>query len=215
MQTREERETVVRRSKTNMILDASREVFSRMGYHSARLEDIADAAGFSKTALYYYFKDKEEIFLNLCLREHGRLLNEIIANTSNCDSFISSFEEIIRALFAVFGEHFPFMITMINSGPEKSINPADFLKYKKEIAEFRKFQDTMQQLFITKIENGKKSGEIASTLDNKMIANQLEALIKGVFQRWWQDGKMGEIENEITGITQFISSGLGIKYEIR
>ena len=90
MNPKEERENAVRKTKMNLILDASVEVFARLGYHAARLEDIADAAGFSKTALYYYFKDKEEIFLNLCLREHEKLLEEVRKNTADCRSFLLS-----------------------------------------------------------------------------------------------------------------------------
>src|SRR5690554_8047097 len=41
------------------------QILSQKGYHETRLEDIAEKAGFSKSALYRYYKDKDEIFFNI------------------------------------------------------------------------------------------------------------------------------------------------------
>jgi len=44
------------------ILKAAQEVFSKFGYKKTTLDDIAKYIGKGKSALYYYFKSKEEIF---------------------------------------------------------------------------------------------------------------------------------------------------------
>lgn len=44
------------------ILDASRDLFARFGYKKTTMEDIAMALRKGKSSLYYYFKNKEEIF---------------------------------------------------------------------------------------------------------------------------------------------------------
>lgn len=44
------------------ILKAAQEVFSKYGYKKTTLEDIAQYIGKGKSALYYYFKSKQEIF---------------------------------------------------------------------------------------------------------------------------------------------------------
>ncbi len=51
----------VRRDKHNRILDAAVRVFARMGYHGARISDIAKEAGIAYGLVYHYFKNKEEI----------------------------------------------------------------------------------------------------------------------------------------------------------
>jgi AcrR family transcriptional regulator len=48
-----------------LLLRAAVQVFARVGYEKAQVEEIADAAGFSKGALYAHFKSKEELFLAL------------------------------------------------------------------------------------------------------------------------------------------------------
>jgi AcrR family transcriptional regulator len=47
------------------ILLAAAEVFSRQGYASATLQELAEAAGFAAPSLYRYFQNKEEIFRSL------------------------------------------------------------------------------------------------------------------------------------------------------
>src|SRR6202789_2026568 len=49
----------------DLLLRAAERVFARVGYETAQVEEIADAAGFSKGALYAHFKSKEELFLGM------------------------------------------------------------------------------------------------------------------------------------------------------
>ncbi|MFA7287733.1 MAG: helix-turn-helix domain-containing protein [Melioribacteraceae bacterium] len=46
----------------NSIVDAARRVFQKWGFNKTIMEDIAHEAGKAKSTLYYYFKNKEEIF---------------------------------------------------------------------------------------------------------------------------------------------------------
>ncbi|HKV83593.1 MAG TPA: TetR/AcrR family transcriptional regulator [Ktedonobacterales bacterium] len=47
--------------RRSQILDAAMAVFSRRGFHAARMDDIAEEAGLSKGALYLYYKSKDAI----------------------------------------------------------------------------------------------------------------------------------------------------------
>jgi len=47
---------------TKKILEAARSVFTKKGYHEARMKDIAEMVGVGKPTLYLYFKNKEELF---------------------------------------------------------------------------------------------------------------------------------------------------------
>jgi TetR/AcrR family transcriptional regulator len=50
------------------ILDAALEIFSVVGFHGARIDQIASIAGFSKPNLLYYFRTKEELYTALLRR---------------------------------------------------------------------------------------------------------------------------------------------------
>ena len=55
-----------------LLLDAAIEVFAEKGYHGASLDDVADAAGFTKGAVYSNFTRKSDLFRALLERESAR-----------------------------------------------------------------------------------------------------------------------------------------------
>ncbi|WP_165956020.1 TetR/AcrR family transcriptional regulator [Streptomyces hainanensis] len=61
----EERNAERQRARRAQILDAATSVFAELGYHGARMDDIVRASELSKGAIYWYFKSKEEIAVEL------------------------------------------------------------------------------------------------------------------------------------------------------
>jgi AcrR family transcriptional regulator len=61
-----------RQRTRDRLLDAAAEVFARLGYHGASLEAVADAAGFTKGAVYSNFATKGELFAALLLRSSSQ-----------------------------------------------------------------------------------------------------------------------------------------------
>ena len=55
------------------LLEAGLRCFARRGFHSATMDEIAVEAGVSKGAIYWHYKDKQELFLSI-MRERGRAL---------------------------------------------------------------------------------------------------------------------------------------------
>jgi len=58
----------VSEKRKNQILDAAMEAFSKVGFHKARMSDIADSSGLSKGSLYWYFESKNDLIVNLLAR---------------------------------------------------------------------------------------------------------------------------------------------------
>jgi len=52
-------------STRERILEAALDVFASKGYHDARLDDIVETAHISKGSIYFYFPNKERLFLAL------------------------------------------------------------------------------------------------------------------------------------------------------
>ncbi len=59
------------------ILDAALAVFSRSGYHSASIDDIAREAGVSKALIYEHFASKQELYADLIARNVRDLTQRI------------------------------------------------------------------------------------------------------------------------------------------
>ena len=58
----------------NAILDTSAKLFSQQGYKEVSIRDIAQACGMTNAALYYHFKNKEDLFLAMLERDHEQTL---------------------------------------------------------------------------------------------------------------------------------------------
>jgi AcrR family transcriptional regulator len=53
----------VENERRQQIIEAAMTCFSRKGYYSSSMDDIASELSFSKALIYYYFKTKRDIFL--------------------------------------------------------------------------------------------------------------------------------------------------------
>jgi len=85
-------------AKRDKILAAALDVFVRYGYKRVTMNDIAEAAGISRPALYLVFESKEDIFKGVYEHWVKGTLNEIEARIGQ----LKTPEEKLRAAFEVW-----------------------------------------------------------------------------------------------------------------
>lgn len=71
----------------NLLLDAAEELFARKGLLGAALDEIADAAGYTRGAIYSHFGAKEELFLAVIERQRQRFLDGFIETIESFHQF--------------------------------------------------------------------------------------------------------------------------------
>ena len=84
------------KSRKQKIIEAARLLFSRYGLEKTTTEDIASALNIRKGALYYYFKNKEEIFAEVIKGEIGRLQEEVEAAVQKTKGVIEQFAAFLK-----------------------------------------------------------------------------------------------------------------------
>ncbi|KVS75523.1 hypothetical protein WK41_00860 [Burkholderia cepacia] len=72
------------------ILDASERCFIEHGYPAASLEDIAEAAGVTRGAVYWHFKDKGALLLGVFMRVRALVCDELSRLEGSGDSVRSA-----------------------------------------------------------------------------------------------------------------------------
>ncbi|MDQ0492638.1 TetR/AcrR family transcriptional regulator [Paenibacillus brasilensis] len=72
-------------SKKNDILQAAIRLFSRKGYYSTSVEEIAKESGMAKASFYKYFQGKEELPLEICIILENNIEQDIRALYSKFD----------------------------------------------------------------------------------------------------------------------------------
>ena len=80
------------------ILAVAMRMFIQQGYHGLAMRQISEAVGVSKAALYYYFKDKEELFLailNSYLNDMEASIDAIRAKSGSSADHITQFVESV------------------------------------------------------------------------------------------------------------------------
>lgn len=73
------------------IINGAKKLMQQYGLKKTTMEDIAKAAGKSKSTLYYYFKDKEEIFdrvINLEIDEFFQTVKTAVDNQADATSML-------------------------------------------------------------------------------------------------------------------------------
>ena len=80
------------------ILSTATELFIQHGYHGLAMRQIAEALHVSKPALYYHFRDKEELFLailTMYLDEMETAIDRISAEPATCREKVRNFMEYV------------------------------------------------------------------------------------------------------------------------
>lgn len=67
------------------LMDAARTVFAARGVHGSSVEEICDAAGFTRGAFYSNYADKEELTRDLLRRERSRILDTVREESTSTD----------------------------------------------------------------------------------------------------------------------------------
>ncbi|MBK7909098.1 MAG: TetR/AcrR family transcriptional regulator [Bacteroidetes bacterium] len=76
------------------IINGAKKLMQQYGLKKTTMEDIAKAAGKSKSTLYYYFKDKEEIFdkvINLEIDEFFNAVNTAVNKQTDAISMLKTY----------------------------------------------------------------------------------------------------------------------------
>jgi AcrR family transcriptional regulator len=67
-----------RAERAERILDAAAELLLRAGYRRTTIEDVAERAGIGKGTVYLHWKNREELFLAVLLRESVRSIEDLV-----------------------------------------------------------------------------------------------------------------------------------------
>ncbi len=78
------------------IIEAAAVTFNRYGFKKTTMDDIAYTAGKGKSSLYYYFKNKEDVFEAVAEYEAESLKNEIEKELEKIDKAVDKLRSYVR-----------------------------------------------------------------------------------------------------------------------
>jgi TetR/AcrR family transcriptional regulator len=134
----------------NRLLSAATELFSRKGYSATTIREIVAAAGVTKPVLYYYFGNKEGIYLELNRGVFGKFEALLDASRKGRGNAIERLLHLSDQVFTLFMENIEVARLMysIYYGPHQGAPSFNFDTYHF------KFQDAIRQLVKKGIHQG-------------------------------------------------------------
>lgn len=85
--------------RARILLEATR-LFTARGYAGLSMRELAGAAGVSKAGLYYYFKDKESLFLAVLAASLERMEGLILASRREGETTREQVRAMLKAILA-------------------------------------------------------------------------------------------------------------------
>src|SRR4030042_2050538 len=101
-----------KRERRDKILEAARCRFRRFGYSKTTMEEIAADAGISKGTIYIYFRNKEDIFIELIRREVLEMERLMSGKIKDMDNVSQQLEAIFTGSMEYLREN-PFMASLL------------------------------------------------------------------------------------------------------
>ncbi len=175
IQERKEREKEQRRA---VILDCATKIFLKKGFVNASMEDIAGCSELSKATLYVYFKNKEEIILNVMSGVLCKLTELLETSMSGVESADDKISMIVEAYIGFYSE-FNAQYELLSS--QESTAGMDFVSlegYQDYISQYNKFWETLCAPIKVALEEGILRKDFSAV----EIAITLWSSIKGLMQ---------------------------------
>ena len=218
MDVREFRKQTVRDAKTKLILDAALKVLSQKGYNETRLEDIAEEAGFSKSALYRYYKDKDDIFFSIAVRERNKVFEKLSTDTyrlSKENHIDENLRRLLTVTFSAWGSNLSFLLAMNSFQVIVLVNTLQKQGKLLKVEEaFLSGENEMAKMVIEMFDTAKEKKEITSNLDSRVLFEFYQGLVLSRIKKWHQEKKVENIGTAIDEILCFLKEGVGWKEQI-
>lgn len=186
-------------SRRIQILRRATEVFERQGVNRTSIEDIANAVGIKREAIYYYFKSRADILLKIILPQSTALVASLRAIINSNMSAPEKLEAAIRSHLDRFNPSYLEMTVALRED--------HFLEDEGKAAELRNVWNDYSKLWTGLIAEGQEQGTFNPSLDPKIVANGILGMCNWM-SRWYDPAKSMPVEQIMDTFYSMVAHGL-------
>ena len=120
-------------------MTAAIDCFARLGYQGTSIDRIARDAGVTKGAVYYHFRDKEELLFEAVKDRIGGFEHQVLAEVTPGEDVMGNLRRVVDACFfhATVSNHRRFIITLMIEALDT--NPRLSEEFRKILRRMRRF----------------------------------------------------------------------------
>jgi TetR/AcrR family acrAB operon transcriptional repressor len=154
--------------------------FARYGYQGTSIDRVARAAGVTKGAVYYHFKDKEDLLFAAVTDRVGSFAQHVLEEVSPGEDALVSLRHVVDVCFfhATVSNHRRFIITLMVEALDT--NP-------RLSAEFRTILRRMRAFLADVVRRGQERGTMRSDVDPVAAAAVVAGGVMGAEIQHYQD----------------------------
>ena len=159
---------------------AAIDCFARLGYQGTSIDRIARDAGVTKGAVYYHFRDKEELLFEAVKDRIGGFEQHVVDKVTPTQDALGRLREVVDACFfhATVSNHRRFIITLMIEALDT--NP-------RLSREFRDILRRMRAFVTTVIRRGQQRGTLRPDVAAEAAAAAIMGGIIGAEVQHYQD----------------------------
>lgn len=165
-----------RRDLTNIAIDC----FARFGYQATSIDRIAKAAGLTKGALYYHFKDKEDLLFAAVKDRVSQFERRVTEDLIPLRDAIHALRRVTEVCLehATISNHRRFIVTLMVEALDT--NPRLSVQFREMMRRFRAFLRGI-------IELGQKEGTFRADVNAVTAAGIYAGAVMGAEIEYYQD----------------------------
>ena len=184
-----------RRDLTDIAIDC----FARFGYQATTIDRIAKAAGLTKGAIYYHFKDKEDLLFAAVKVRVSQFENRVTKDVLPVEDPVAALRGVTDLCLehATKSNHRRFIVTLMVEALETNARLS---------AQFRRMMERFRLFLRGIIEVGQQRGLFRADLDAASAATVFAGAVMGAEIEYYQDPKSVDLEKTLrTFLDQYLT----------
>ena len=192
--------------RKDTILEAARQVFARYGYDKTTLDDIGQAAGLNKASLYYYYKNKEDIFNAVVLQEAEETIPKLQAEAASQKGIEKQISFYLIHRLRYYRQ--VLNLNQVSIDSLRTVEPLFHRLYAQVLeAEQGYLNSLLQEGIVQKTLKAHDTARLAGSLLRLADALKHEYVQRGP-AHWANEADYTGLENDIDYFTSLILNGL-------
>jgi AcrR family transcriptional regulator len=182
-------------------MSAAIDCFARLGYQGTSIDRIAKDAGVTKGAVYYHFRDKEELLFEAVKDRVGGFEQQVLEEVGPVADAMPSLCRVIDACFfhATVSNHRRFIITLmieaLDTNPRLTI-------------EFRNILRRMRSFLARVVRQGQERGALRSDVEAADVAATIVGGIIGAEVQYYQDPEELDLRRVLDTLVEQLAAWL-------
>ena len=180
--------------------------FARLGYQGTSIDRIARDAGVTKGAVYYHFRDKEQLLFAAVKDRIGGFEQQVLDEVGPAPDALEKLRHVVDACFfhATVSNHSRFIITLMVEALDT--NP-------RLSAEFRNILRRMRAFLANVVRRGQQRGTLRTDVAPEAVAAVLAAGIVGAEVQHYQDPEEIDLRRVLDTLVEqlgtWLTTGVG------